>query len=142
MSRLDAHGKKFSPEAVGNARQLLATDGNQKELKLAWGVHRAAKDAPSKVLRQIESEAQALAVSIASGNYKLDYIAACIGKSRGYVSRLQSGKRAIPEKLVGPLCAATGSNLLRQYLELQDALNRFESDRDQVVRLARLLEAA
>src|SRR5690349_16861772 len=116
------HGKNFCPQFVGNASQPLATDDNQKALRLAFGVHSAPVDAPAKVLRQIESEAQALAVSIAARHHKLDYIAACIGKSRGYVSRLQSGKRPIPDKLVGPLCAATGSNLLRQYRHLQAAL--------------------
>lgn len=137
-----AHGKKICPEAVGNDRQLQSTSGNQSELRLAFGVHREAKDAPAKLLRQIESPAQALAVSIAAGNHKLDYIAASVGKSRGYMSRLQNGERPIPEKLVGPLCAATGTNLLRQFIELQAALNEFESQREQVKRLARLLEAA
>lgn len=97
----------------------MTTTGN---LNLAFGVHHAPKDAPTKVLRQIESASQALAVSIASGNYKLDYIAACIGKSRGYVSRMATGKRAIPDRLVAPLCAATQSNLLRQFLDLEAAL--------------------
>jgi hypothetical protein len=100
----------------------MATVGNQSELRLSWGVHHAPKDAPAKVLRQIESEAQALAVSIAAGSHKLAYIAACIGKSTGYVSRMQKGERPIPDRLVGPLCAATGSNLLRQFIDLQRAL--------------------
>lgn len=97
----------------------MATTGTQSNLGLAFGVHRAPKDAPPNVLRQVETAAQALAVSIAAGNHKLDYVALCIGKSRAYVSRMQSGKRAIPERLVGPLCAATGSNLLRQFLVLE-----------------------
>lgn len=142
MDSSNSHGKKIYPNAIGNDRQLLATAGNQSSLRLAFGVHRAPKDAPAKVLRQIETEAQALAVSIAGGNHKLDYVAACVGKSRSYLSRLQSGKRPIPEKLIGPLCAATGTNLLRQFIELQDALNSFETERDQVQRLARLLEVA
>jgi len=142
MFSSDAHAKKICPSSVGNDRQLLATAGNQSSLRLAFGVHHSPKDAPAKVLRQIETEAQALAVSIAGGNHKLDYVAACIGKSRSYLSRLQSGKRPIPEKLIGPLCAATGTNLLRQFIELQQALNDFESERVQIKRLARLLEAA
>jgi len=137
-----AHGKKICPEVVGNASQHQSITGNHSDLKLSFGVHRAAKDAPSKLLRQIETPAQALAVSIAAGNHKLDYIGACVGKSRGYVSRMQNGERPIPDKLVAPLCSATGSNLLSQFIELQAALNEFESQRDQVKRLARLLEAA
>lgn len=116
----------------------MATTGNQTELRLAWGVHNEPKDAPAKVVRQIESEAQALAVSIAAGGHKLAYIAACVGKSQGYVSRLQSGRRPIPDRLVGPLCAATGSNLLRQYIDMQRALD----GQGDVARLAELLRAA
>lgn len=91
-------------------------------LNLAFGVHSAPKDAPEKVLRQIESEAQALAVSIRAGGHKLEYVAACIGKSKSYVSRMQTGSAPIPDRLVGPLCAATGSNLLRQHIALQRAI--------------------
>lgn len=116
----------------------LATTGN---LRLVWGVHNAPKDAPSKVLRQIESEAQALAVSIASGNHKLAYIAACIGKSVAYVSRMKDGKRPIPDRLVGPLCGATGSNLLRQYRDLREALEGVTEARE-VERLAALVREA
>lgn len=116
----------------------MATTGTQNTLKLAFGVHRGPTAAPAKVLRQIETEAQALAVSIAAGSFKLDYIAARIGKSRGYVSRMQSGKRPIPGRLVDPLCAATGSLLLRQFLDLQDALDGV----CEVTRLAQMLREA
>lgn len=100
----------------------MATTGTQSNLPLAFGVHRAPKDAPPNVLRQVESAAQALAVAIKAGNHKLEYVALCIGKSRAYVSRMQSGKRAIPSRLVPALCAATGSNLLRQFLALEAAM--------------------
>lgn len=116
----------------------MATTGNQKSLKLAWGVHRGPSNAPAKVLRQVDSEAQALAVAIRAGGHKLDYVAACIGKSRAYVSRLQSGKRSIPDKLIAPLCAATGSNLLRQYIDLQRAIEGV----GEVERLAAMLSEA
>ena len=96
--------------------------GTQKILPLAFGAHHAAKDAPAKIVRQVESEAMALAVSMRSGGHKVEYIAACIGKSHTYVSRMRSGKRPIPHKLIRPLCAATGSNLLAQYIALQVAL--------------------
>lgn len=116
----------------------MATLGNQNTLKLAWGVHHSPVDAPAKVLRQVDSEAQALAVSIRSGGHKLAYVAACIGKSVAYVSRMQHGKRPIPHKLIGPLCAATGSNLLRQFIDLQRALDGV----CEVERLADLLREA
>ena len=116
----------------------MQTTDNQASLRLAWGVHNAPKDAPAKVLRQIESEAQALRVSIAAGHHKLAYLAACVGKSVPYLSQLQTGKRPIPHRLIGPLCAATGSNLLRQFVDLQRAIEG-QSD---VARLAALLREA
>jgi DNA-binding transcriptional regulator YdaS (Cro superfamily) len=107
-------------------------------LNLAFGVHHAPKDAPARVLRQIESAAQALAVSIAAGNHKMAYVGACIGKSESYVCRMAKGVRPIPDKLVAPLCAATGSNLLRQFLVLEAAL----SDVPVVQKLAAMMRAA
>lgn len=138
------HCKNFCPDDVGNERQPLATIGNQLKLRLAFGAHHAPKDAPSNLVRQVESAAHALAISIAAGHHKLDYIAAAIGKSRAYISRLQRGERPIPIKLIKPLCAATGSNLLAQFLALQEAIQRIEAEsgRQNISRLARLLEAA
>lgn len=138
MSALNVHGKKFSSDSVVTACNELSSGGTQNVLPLAFGVHHAPKDAPAQVLRQIESEAQALAVSIAAGNHKLAYIAACIGKSHTYISLMQSGKRPIPSRLVGPLCAATGSNLLRQFRQLQTALGEV----CEVERLADMLRQA
>lgn len=116
----------------------MQSDANQNPLKLAFGVHRGPQNAPAKVLRQVESPAMALAVAMRAGSHKLSYVAACVGKSEAYISQMRNGRRPIPEKLVGPLCAATGSNLLRQYLELQDALDGV----CEVSRLASLLRAA
>lgn len=117
---------------------MLANIGNQMSLRLAFGAHHAPKPAPAHVLRMIESEAQALSVSILAGGHKLAYVAACIGKSQAYISRLQTGKRRIPDRLVAPLCAATGSLLLRQFIDLQRALE----GQGQTYRLAEMLREA
>jgi hypothetical protein len=117
----------------------MATTGNQNVMRLAFGVSRNdPKPAPAKVLRQVESAAQALAISIRAGNHKLAYIGQCVGKSEGYVSRMASGQRPIPRKLVKPLCAATGSLLLQQFHDLEDAMHGV----DEVTRLADLLREA
>lgn len=116
----------------------MATTGNQKSFPLAFGGLRVLPDAPAKVLRQLENEAQALAVAIKAGGHKLEFVAASIGKSKAYVSRMQNGERRIPEKLVGPLCAATGTNLLAQFMALQQAL----ADTCEVTRLAELMRRA
>jgi len=116
----------------------MQTTANQGELRLAFGVHNAPKDAPAQVVRLCETEAQALAVAIRAGSHKLAYIAACVGKSIPYVSQLQNGRRPIPERLVGPLCAATGSNLLRQVRDLSRALEA----PDEIAVLVQKLRAA
>jgi hypothetical protein len=117
------------------------TSCTQATLRLAFGVHHAPRQALASVIRQVESDAQALAVSIAAGNHKLDYIAACCGKSRSYISRLQTGSAPIPDRLVMPLCAATGTLLLRQFRDMRDALEGVTEDRT-VEKLAALLRAA
>jgi hypothetical protein len=118
--------------------QVMHSNDKQDTLGLAFGVHRGPKDAPAKVVRQIDTDAQALAVSMLAGGCKLAYVAACVGKSESYVSLMRSGKRPIPERLIGPLCAATQSNLLRQFHQLQTALGEV----CEVERLADLLRSA
>lgn len=119
----------------------MQSQATQNSLRLAFGVHHAPKDAPIKVLRQIESDAQALAVSMQAGGHKLASIAAAIGKSESYVCQLRNGTRPIPDTLVMPLCAATGSNLLRQFRDLMGALEVSDARRE-VERLAALLRDA
>lgn len=116
----------------------MQSDDKQNTLRLAFGVHHAPKDAPAKLVRRMDDDAMALAVSMRAAGCKLAYVAACVGRSESYVSLLRSGKRAIPDKLVGPLCAATGSNLLRQFRQLQTALGEV----CEVERLADMLRQA
>lgn len=99
------------------------------------------RQAPAEVVEQITSGADALSVSIEAHRLTQAYVAGAIGVSEGYLSLLRSGKRRIPEKLVGPICAATGSNLLRQYRDLQDALAE-TCERREVDRLATMLREA
>lgn len=117
----------------GNIQGKLAID-----LPPTWG--RKPLDAPAKLVRMIESDAQAVAVSIKASGLKLAYIAALIGKSEGYVSRMRSGKRPVPDKLVKPFCRAVGSRLLEQYQDLRAALE--QSERDSISRMAAMLSEA
>lgn len=95
------------------------------------------KDAPEKLVRMIESEAQAIAVSMRACGANLAHIAARLGVSVAQASRLRSGKRAMPERLVQAFCNATGSNLLRQYRDMVAVL-----ECDDVARLAEMLRGA
>ena len=117
------HGSNSGADALGKDRQVLASFGKQSNLPLISAMHRPPADAPPTLLRQIESDAQALAVSMKICGAKLAYIAACVGKSEGYLSRLRSGDRRIPDALVDVICLVTGTNLLRQYRDLHRAMN-------------------
>jgi hypothetical protein len=101
----------------------LATGGNvQLNFQLISSMHKAPKDAPAKVLRQIESEAQAVRVAIKASGFKLAYFAASLGKSEGYISRIRSGQRPVPDWFVKPFCWVSGTRLLEQYQELHAAI--------------------
>jgi hypothetical protein len=118
----------------------------QKSLRLAWGVSSGPKDAPRKLvfscLQCDEPIARALAVSMLAGGHKLAYVAACIGRSESYVSLLRNGKRPIPKALVGPLCGATGSFLIRQVWEALASCDADDERREIERQAAMLAEAA
>lgn len=117
----------------------MQTLAKQNPLRLAFGMQNTAPiNAPNHVLRQIETEAQALAVSILASGYKQAVIAKAINKSEAYISQLRNGRRPIPQKLIDPLCAATGSNLLKQFIALERAM---QGDCP-AMRLAAMLRAA
>ena len=98
------------------------TSVHQSQLNLIAGMHRAPKDAPAQIVRQIDSVGQAVAVSMKLCGGKLAYIAACLGISTTYVSMIRNGHRPMPAKLVDQFCIVTGTRLLRQYLDLHAAL--------------------
>jgi predicted XRE-type DNA-binding protein len=93
------------------------------------------RDAPEVLVQSITSDQQAIAVSIEAARLTQAYVAGALGISNSYISCLVSGKRPMPDKLVPAFCAATGTNLVRQYRELRCA----ESD---IARLAEMLRAA
>lgn len=89
---------------------------------------RAVTDAPQSVVRQCESAAQAITVAMRASESKDAYIAACVGCSENYVGKLRRGERPIPDGLKGTrfiaaFCQATGSNLLRQFFDMQERLS-------------------
>jgi hypothetical protein len=131
------HGEKSRANALGKSWQGSATPGKQSQLPLISSMSRALVNAPNSVVRQLESAAQALDVAMQASGAKGAYIAACIGKSEAYVSRMRSGKRPIPDRLIPALCQATGSNLLRQWVDMQAAL-----DDDSTARLVALMRSA
>ena len=80
------------------------------------------RDAAEKTLRLCDSEQDAIAVSITLSGLSQAEVARRMGISRGYLTMLKKGERVLTSRMVALLCAATGSNLVRQYRALQSAL--------------------
>ena len=141
----DVHGKNFCPELVVKSSQALESPAKQKAAALVLPMRAGPKQAPDKLLRQIDSESQAVAVSMQAAGAKLAYIAAALGRSESYISLIRSGKRPVPNWFVKPFCHITGTLLLQQYIDLQAALasiTHSETSSDVVSRLAQMLEQA
>lgn len=111
----------------------------------AWsdpmGAYGAPKDAPEDVLGAVQSEGHALEISLSAARLSQSGIADVLKISEAYISRMKGGYRPIPEKLVDPICIATGTNLLRQFRDLQCAMEEVTARRE-VERLADMLRQA
>lgn len=102
------------------------------------------QDAPRAALAQCTSYGMAARVSLAAkpgGRWSDAWLATRLGVSKGYLSRVLNDKQEMPAWMIRPICYATGSNLVRQYADLQDALAVTDSRRD-VERLAELVRRA
>lgn len=83
---------------------------------------KAPRNEADSIVSQIRDEAHALRCSINFTKYKLAYYAANLGVDITYISKMKNGKCPIPEHFVMALCYLSGTNLLQQYIKLQDAL--------------------
>lgn len=81
------------------------------------------KDAPDTLISRVSSDSEAVAVAMRARGFKQAWYAAQLGKSEAYISQIVNGKRKVPGWFIEPFCVLSGSNLLRQYLQLQDALS-------------------
>ncbi len=80
------------------------------------------KDAPDALISRVSSDSEAVAVAMRARGFKQAWYAAQLGKSEAYISQIVNGRRPVPEWFVEPFCVLSGSNLLRQYRQLQEAL--------------------
>lgn len=79
-------------------------------------------DAPAKILRQVDSARVAMRITLKCQGLKLLACARMLQISEGHLSKLVNEKEPMPEWFPMAFCYATGSNLLRQFLALQEAL--------------------
>lgn len=117
----------------------------QSKLPLMAPMQGAPRAAPGSVVRRLESEADAVAVAMHSAGAKLAFIAASLGVSESTVSLWRNGKRTMRDRYVQQFCITTGTTLLRQYRDLQDALAEASDGPDRhrhIAHLARMMAAA
>ena len=102
----------------------------------------APKAAPASLVARIQTDAQAMAVSLIG--HKHSYIAAQLCISAGYLSQMLHGK-TVPDWLVTPFCALTGTQLFAQFRRLQEAqriADGLETEADAIRHLAAQLRNA
>jgi plasmid maintenance system antidote protein VapI len=80
------------------------------------------RNADERALRLCYSEQDAIMVSIQLSGMTYREIAERMGKSKSLVNALAKGERGLTHRNTAAFCNATGSNLIRQYRELERAL--------------------
>lgn len=80
------------------------------------------RDADERSLRLCFNEADAIKASIALSGLTYREIAARMGRGKSLVGAMAKGERGVSRKLTPAFCAATGTNLLIQYREMDRAL--------------------
>lgn len=112
---------------------MNACDPNQKNMAFLATVP-APKAAPDAVISCIETCSQAVALAIQFSRLKQAYVAAQLGISPAYLSMIRAGKRPLPDALVLPLCLITGSLVVRQFIDLQAALEAIKGSTENTMR--------
>jgi hypothetical protein len=152
------HGKNFCPNRVANTSEHQPTRRNggsieglhdMKQRQFTWlSAMPAPTDAPSQLLAMCTNEADAIQVALracAGRRRSQSQLAAQMGISKSYLSEIKAGDKPMPEWMVRPFASLTGSNIVQQYRDLQEALrivSQKPTQSDRINRMARLLEQA
>lgn len=103
------------------------------------------RSADDQTIKLCESESDAVAVSIHLSGRTQCEIAALMGISTAYLSRIKKGERSLNTKKLGRFIEATGWRLVQQYRELQSALRAAQGkprEMDRIAYIASFSEAA
>jgi hypothetical protein len=82
------------------------------------------KQASAQTLRLCDTEEDAISVSIVLSGVSQAEIARRMGVSPAFVTLLKTGERTLTSKMLPKFCAATGSDLVRQFRTLQSLLRQ------------------
>jgi hypothetical protein len=91
-------------------------------------------DAPSKIVRQIETPRMAMRTTLKAQGMKLLSVATQLHISEGYLSKLVNEKEPMPEWFAEAFCWVTGNNLLRQHIAFNEALDERRDRADWIER--------
>jgi hypothetical protein len=91
-------------------------------------VLKAPIDAADSIVSQVTTADQAIRISLMRKGIKASFYADQLHVSLGYFSRISNGHRAVPEWFIEPFCTLSGTNLLKQYLALQEAIHTAKGD--------------
>jgi ribosome-binding protein aMBF1 (putative translation factor) len=80
------------------------------------------RNADERTLRMCFSEADAIVASIQLSGLTYREIAARMGASKSLVNALAKGERGLTDRRTTAFCNATGTNLVRQYRDMERAL--------------------
>jgi hypothetical protein len=117
----------------------------QTKLPLMAPMQRPPRVERDAVVRRLDDEGQAVSVAMKFAGAKLAFVAASLGVSESAVSLWRSGKRVMSDRYVDQFCITTGTTLLRQFRDLQNALaeaTEANERRRHIDHLARMMEAA
>ena len=152
------HGKNFCPNRVANTSEHQPTRRNggstnglyeMKQREFSWLAAMAAPvNAPSQLLAMCVNESDAIQVALracAGRRRSQNQLAKQLCISKGYLSEIKKGEKPMPEWMIRPFAYLTGSNIVQQYRDLQEALriiSQKPTQSDRINRMARLLEQA
>lgn len=142
----EVHGKKIYLQDAGNTRKQQETEIFQRSFPWMQSVA-APSFAPRDVVTQVKDYGMAVRVALKGkpgGPWTQNWLAERIKVSRGYMSKVLSDPNRFQHWMIDPICWATGSWLVKQFHDLQEALNQSEHDIASRVtdRLAERLRAA
>ena len=103
-----------------------------------FAVIKPPKNAPDSTVRRVETEGQAVAVSLSACGLKHSYVAANMGRSAPWLSRVKSGALAMSDAQAVRFCEVTGSALLLQVRALKEAMAEINGQIDAAAVIRRL----
>lgn len=106
------------------------------------GVLPSPQDAPQSLVAACADEGEAMRIAMKikpGGPYSDAWFATRLGVSRSYLCEIKKGAKPMPVWMRKPFAHLTGSNVLRQWHDLQSAMRAVQGRHTQTDRIEQLL---